>query len=803
MAIRALITLATKIVKGVFNIVKNIFAGSSSSISRFVYGGIAIAAGAFSKKLLSSSKKGMSASPSYQGTQYTQTDPDMPLPLIYGTVQVAGNLLWQKSNDNYTQKIIAFSEGEIADFTEIKLNDIPISSISGCSVQKFLGTSTQGVPAFVSGVTHYDKVKTVGSLKNVAYLAISTNHSQKIGSDFNVTTVVRGKKVRVYSSETAYTVQYSENPVWVLFDFLTAYNGLGLGLNDDSVLDDKAVLELFDIQSFIESAAYCDELVSYRTLDSSGKTITATQPRFTFKMVFDVQTSVRTLLDEIYRSCRGGLFFKNGLLQCKIDKPEIVSKVFKAEDISNEIFKTVPNEEHYDILKTVYISRKHEWQKVEAFAELEERRSGVPVEYSVDIYSCTNFHQASRLAWYYLNSKSLQPYFGSFDTDFRAFDLEVGDVIKFDSALMGLNGYKVKVTQITDDGAGTFTVDWQTYDERLYSDAVSGFEPHVLVTKNSDFYHFPDDVINFNVVQSTNTFNFSWSQKDNLQYEIREGTDWKMGNVVGRGISGDFYSSKITRCGLHHFMIKAFNGYNYSQNPTTDLIYVESIPESNIILAQNVLTTDGTFDGTKIYQNILKLKPKEMFWQKIDTKWDNKEVEKLAVHRIWGVARENGTFVSESFDLGKVFRSKVSLEKEIFGSFDIFFRCSDTEEKLAQCEFTKFTEGEYSFRYFQFKFILMSENGEYSYVKNCTAYIDVPDKKAHYSLEIEDAENGAVLDYSEIGFYAEPKIVATVTENISAFAIITDKTVESAKIFAIKNSGEKTTAQVDVQIIGY
>ena len=81
MAIRAIISLATKSVKGVFKIVKNIFS-SGSSISRFVYGGIAVAAGAFSKKLLSSSRQGMSASPSYQGTQYTQTNPDMPLPLL-------------------------------------------------------------------------------------------------------------------------------------------------------------------------------------------------------------------------------------------------------------------------------------------------------------------------------------------------------------------------------------------------------------------------------------------------------------------------------------------------------------------------------------------------------------------------------------------------------------------------------------------------------------------------------------------------------------------------------------------------
>lgn len=803
MAIKALISLVTKVVKGVFSVVRNVFGGSSSSISKFIYGGIAIAAGAFSNKLLSSSKKGMSASPSYQGAQYTQTNPDMPLPLIYGTVQVAGNMIWRNSNDNFTQKIIAFSEGEIEDFTDIRINDIPIASVENCTVQKFYGSSSQEISSFISGTTQADKIKTVGSLKNVAYLAISANHSSKIGSDFNVTTIVKGKKVRVYSSENFYTVKYSENPVWILFDFLTAYNGLGLGLNDNSVLDDELVPEIFDIQSFIESAAYCDELISYYSTDTNGNTVSVTQPRFTFNMVFDVQTSVRTLLDEIYRSCRGGLFFKNGLLQCKIDKAEVVSKVFTSEDISNEIFKTIPNEEHYDILKVVYISPSHEWQKVEAFAELEERRNGIPIEYSVDIYSCTNFNQASRLAWYYLNSKSLQPYFGSFDTDYRAFDIEVGDVIQFDSTLMGLNSYKVKVTQITDDGAGIFTVDWQTYDERLYSDAVSGFEPHVLISKNTDFYRFPEDVVNFNVVQSLNVFNFSWLKNENLKYEIREGSDWKTAKIIASDISNDFCSSNVSRCGLHRFMIKAFNGYNYSENPTIDLLYVENIPETNIILEQPVISVNGIFDGAKLYQNILKLKNKDILWKKFDSKWNNEEIDFYTKNNLWGIAEEQGSFLSEIFDIGKVFRSKISLLLENYGSCQIFFRYSDNSEDIEQKEFLPFTEGEYSFRYFQFKIILYSMNGEISYIKKCIAYIDVPDKTAKYSIEITDAENGAVLDYSEVGFYSVPKIVATVTENISAFAIVSDKTNISAKIFAIRNDGEKTAANVDVQLLGY
>ena len=79
-------------------------------------------------------------------------------------------------------------------------------------------------------------------------------------------------------------------------------------------------------------------------------------------MIFDSQTSARTLIDEIYRSCRGGLFIKDGRLQFKIDKAEPVSRIFTAEDIikGSETFQTIPKEEHYGILKCTYVSPDHE-----------------------------------------------------------------------------------------------------------------------------------------------------------------------------------------------------------------------------------------------------------------------------------------------------------------------------------------------------------------------------------------------------------------------------------------------------------
>ena len=388
------------------------------------------------------------------------------------------------------------------------MNDIKSSKIDDIKIEKFYGTSSQGLPSGFSPTK-------VGSLKNIAYLYIDVPRSQDIDINYNLTAIVKGRKIRVYTTPTNYTVKYSENPAWVLFDFLTCYNGRGLCLDDDGTLNNTKVAELFDLNSFIEAAAFCDEIVL-----TDGEA----SPRFSFNMIFDSQTSHRTLLDEIYRNCRGVLAVKNGKLQFKIDKAEATKKVFNESDIidGSETFQTLPYEEHYDILKIDYISPKHEWQKVQAFAEIPEYRDGVPIEHQVNCYSVTNFQQASRLAWYYINSKVLCPYFGSFQTGFKGADLEVGDVIDIPVILMGLQNYLVKVTSVVDNGTGIYTVNYRTYDARLYSDELGSQEPEVLVTTLSPAYNIPKNVKNFNVVQKDNYYIFTWdlTNKTDL-YEIR------------------------------------------------------------------------------------------------------------------------------------------------------------------------------------------------------------------------------------------------------------------------------------------
>ncbi len=805
MIISSVITSAAMAISAAIGFAGTIAVGVCTAIGYLgalaIYGGTALMA---SKK----KPKGYSSA-TYDGIIQTQTDQNLPVPLLYGTCKLAGNRIWQDPENRSTiKRIVAFAEGEITEYTDIRLNDVPYKDFAGCKINRYYGTQEQEVDSIVGGGTHKERAEKVGSLKNIAYLAVSVPKGQKVDVNYNLTAVVKGRKIRVYKNKNNFEIKYSENPAWVMFDFLSCYNGLGLCIDESGNINENLIEEVFDLDSFIESAAYCDELLEYTHTDEDGNVVVDMIPRFTFNMIFDSQTSARTLIDEIYRSCRGGLFIKNGRLQFKIDKAEPVSKIFTSDDIikGSETFQTIPQEEQYDILKCTYVSPSHEWQKVEATAEIPQYRTGVPVEHSVNIYSCTNFNQASRLAWYYVNSKRLQPYFGSFQTDYKGYDVEVGDVISIDSLLMGLDSYKVKVTAVTDNGAGVYTIEWRTYDERLYSDELGGKEPRVLVSSISDVVRFPDDVTNFNVIQSNNLFNFVWELNSNAldTYEIRMGDSWVNSTVVKKGINENKFSCEITTSGLFKFWIKAFNGYNYSENAMLDIISVDSIPSVNEIVKINVLDAlSGVADDSiKIYRNTLKLKSADVLWYSVDENWKS-DTGYYQNNGYWGAeVLAQGVYITDSFDVGDILSCIVSFDYKVITTDEqnsVIIEWAYSDDDVSFTPWSIVNTGMYEFRYCKFRISLNSYSGGQIVLTDFNVSVDVPDKDLDMELEITDS-NGLRVDYS---FIKPPSIVATVNDDSDSYIVVSEKTNKYAVIKAYTNAGELTTCKLSLRAKGY
>lgn len=108
----------------------------------------------------------------------------------------------------------------------------------------------------------------------------------------NYTALIEGvNNIRVYSTTTSYTKQWTDNPVWIGLHWIcNGYYGLGQFFDYDDVED---------MQEFLDAADWCDELVD----DGNG----GTEKRCTFNYALDRKTSAQDFLKTIATSC--GVWF--------------------------------------------------------------------------------------------------------------------------------------------------------------------------------------------------------------------------------------------------------------------------------------------------------------------------------------------------------------------------------------------------------------------------------------------------------------------------------------------------------------
>lgn len=401
------------------------------------------------------------ASPTYTfGKLRTQVSNLLPRPIIYGQVKVAGNKIWQTGENTSTIKqIICLCDGEINSISDIKLNDEAISTYAGCSYTPYYGTGNQNIDSRVPGASQANKAAVVGGLKYDAYIALTARASKKLSnSGFNVTCIVEGRKVRVYSDVETYGIQYSNNPAWCILDFLTCYNGVGLSHGE------------IDLQSFIDAAAYCDAIIEGRK-------------RFTLNLVLDAKQSRLDWLNAMLLVCRGYILYQEGRIYLKIDQSGSGAQGFDSENIiaGSEKFWTTPRENKYDIVKVQFIDPENEYARVYAVAELPDYGNEQPLVKTVEAFGITNFEQASRLAWFYLNEAATTNKFISFTTTKEGLDRTVGDIISVTSTVMGYSSKMFRIISMNELQEGQIEITCKEYNENLYGDTRGSVAPSIDV----------------------------------------------------------------------------------------------------------------------------------------------------------------------------------------------------------------------------------------------------------------------------------------------------------------------------------
>lgn len=799
-------------------------------------------------------------SPAYRfGSLETQANNSLCVPIVYGQARAAGNKIWQSSGTDTFTALVCFAEGEINGFSDIRINNILIddSALKGCSYTSYVGNGTQSIDSRVPGDTQTAKAELVGGLKHTAYLALSITAGTKVANNYmDVSAVLKGKSVRIYSNTTTYTTAYSNNPIWCILDFLTCDNGCGLSHDD------------IDMQTFIDSATYCDAKInavnatgtvsvtsgntkvtgsgtkfthevkigdeitingesknvtgvtddtnltvaSNFSTSASSQTMSVKDTRYTFNLILDTRKTRQDWLNEMLITCRGFLVYRGNKIGVIIEQNVSSVQSFTQDDIivDSEVFWTTPKEQRADIFKIRYLDPENQYARAYAVAEADEFLNDPPVTQEIVCLGVTNFKQASRLAWFYLNQANTCDKFMSFNTTKKGLDRTPGDIIDVTSTFMGYVNKNLVVVSMNEAQEGQIQLICREYNSNLYNDTLGSVAPVFNTVNLDDVLSTPDDVQNLSAAQNLNSIIINWQPVSNSQakYEIREGDSWNSSRVVATNLTGSSYTVLNIQKETYKYWIKAVNNYgNYSANASLSTIVVSDIQETNTIVHENILDEDiasGTLVNCFATNNKIILNSIDT-WASSGT-WDNSG-KNYAPYGFWGASCEStGSYTTRVYDLGANLDSIISVNYDLSSNDNannILIEWKYSQDDTTWSDWEIFAQGSKTFRYYQFKITLNSPNNNYAALSNFIVNVDVPDRDMYFkNQEITVANNGVTVNFNPV-YSNIPAVVANISDGTNGYCVVSLKSTSQATIKAYNNSGTAITAKVDIRVKGY
>jgi hypothetical protein len=803
--------------------------------------------------------RGNSTSQTYSfGPLKTASNNCLAVPILYGSIKQAGNIIYNRnitSEINY--RLISFGFGKIDGFEDIRINDIPIGTLPGCSCTEYTGDGTQLIDTRVEGSTNAERAEKVGGLKHVAYLAITATASDKVNSNYSVTARVNGRKVRIYTDTTTYTESYSTNPAWALLDLFTNKNGIALSHSQ------------CDIQSFIDAASYCDSsvttagtgtvsttngniivtgvetrftteldvgqtitvntvsrtvlsitsntsLIVTRPFDASnsGVAYTFSQERYKINYSIDIRDDNRSQLAEILKSCNGYYFYINGKYYIKIEKAESAVQLFDESNIlaGSESIRTSSREDNWDIVKAQYVDPYNEDAKVYAIAEATEIENSPAIIFETSIYAVTNANQALRLANFAQRKARNTRLFYSFTANKEGMDRTIGDVILSTSPTFGWTTKLFRIDGIKELSNGNYQIDTRVYDSTIYDDSVSAGGPSVNISLLKDVSLTPDNISYFYASQNHNFVQFNWQEinGENITYEIREGSNWANSSVIATKLTGNTYNTILGVRGTLNYWIKAKNKFgNYASTPKQAILVVDSIPFRNVVVTTDLLGTTLTHSDTfKTAAGYVAIVSNTTWSDLSSLTWADLAAKK------WGdYSKTEGTVTSSVQDIGGIYTSVLSLKYNINAEDDnvyVLHEARLSDDNIIWTDWVTFVAGEYAFRYYQFRCTVYSPSGKYAILEDWEVIIDVPDRNERYTDKvITVAASGVTIYFAtdvqsiyKRDFVATPSVVANITNNVAGYTKII-KTTAGCNVKAYDNTGTAITANVDVHVQGY
>ncbi|MGE5487575.1 MAG: phage tail protein [bacterium] len=191
--------------------------------------------------LLFSRKKKKTITASFSSVD--DTPYDVPIPLIYGRVQIAGIVIQHADEGGVTKALAAFASGKMEHIFYLRANQAAITDYT--LHLGYLGEANGVDPRFPNSYPY--------SL--VAYAGVTIPSDVAVVDPApEITAVVKGSGVAHFGPNGQFLGWWwSDNPIWCVRDFMTRPLAQGgMGLPDD----------WFDDALHYQEAAYCDELIN-------------------------------------------------------------------------------------------------------------------------------------------------------------------------------------------------------------------------------------------------------------------------------------------------------------------------------------------------------------------------------------------------------------------------------------------------------------------------------------------------------------------------------------------------------------
>ena len=349
---------------------------------------------------------------------------ELAIPVLYGQLKVAGNVIWQTDPDVTVSRIVGICEGQIESISDIRANDVVISEANtpGSSVTAYRGTNGQAADSRVP-----EPFRQSLDLKRLAYVALTLTASDNLkGGNPAITSVCEGLLVSVWRDGVWTTAkEYSRNPAACLRDFLINQR-YGLGILESTLDDD----------TFGSAYEYCEAQVD----GPSGKEV-----RYRLDYVVDAQRPAQDILNDMLATFNAFIVYAGNKVKLRIEKDENVTQYFGDGSTSkangtfdpNNIVKDsfswqMPSiDDRPNRIRVQWVDPDQNYVKI--YTQVEDRidqdERNTVITKDIALLGITRQSQASRMAKLMMATAKYAAVMVSFSARLESIMCEVGDVV--------------------------------------------------------------------------------------------------------------------------------------------------------------------------------------------------------------------------------------------------------------------------------------------------------------------------------------------------------------------------------------